>query len=122
MEYIHRLGRTACGEGGKGNAIHFLIPEELQFIHYLNLCFSILLKTTTGNAGSDKHDGFYDVRTNYNYTEPTLPGIVGLVAALVALSCNKSTSIDKNTISSAAPLMFPKPSATTSSTMETIRA
>ncbi|TKY73243.1 DEAD-box ATP-dependent RNA helicase 27 [Spatholobus suberectus] len=34
-EYIHRVGRTARGEGGKGNALLFLIPEELQFLHYL---------------------------------------------------------------------------------------
>ncbi|VVB14828.1 unnamed protein product [Arabis nemorensis] len=29
-------------------------------------------------AGPDKHDGFHDVRTNYNYTEPTLAGNAGL--------------------------------------------
>ncbi|KAE8010170.1 hypothetical protein FH972_006560 [Carpinus fangiana] len=34
-EYIHRVGRTARGEGAKGNALLFLIPEELQFIRYL---------------------------------------------------------------------------------------
>ncbi|KAK7354318.1 hypothetical protein VNO80_19777 [Phaseolus coccineus] len=34
-EYIHRVGRTARGEGGKGNALLFLIPEELKFLHYL---------------------------------------------------------------------------------------
>ncbi|XP_061364660.1 DEAD-box ATP-dependent RNA helicase 27-like [Gastrolobium bilobum] len=34
-EYIHRVGRTARGEGGKGNALLFLIPEELRFLHYL---------------------------------------------------------------------------------------
>ncbi|BFG32998.1 hypothetical protein CerSpe_192720 [Prunus speciosa] len=34
-EYIHRVGRTARGEGGKGKALLFLIPEELQFIRYL---------------------------------------------------------------------------------------
>ncbi|KAH1132300.1 hypothetical protein GLYMA_05G014800v4 [Glycine max] len=34
-EYIHRVGRTARGEGGKGNALLFLIPEELQFLCYL---------------------------------------------------------------------------------------
>ncbi|OAY78474.1 Endoglucanase 21, partial [Ananas comosus] len=33
-------------------------------------------------AGPDRHDGFRDVRTNYNYTEPTLAGNAGLVAAL----------------------------------------
>ncbi|KAK7411267.1 hypothetical protein VNO78_02700 [Psophocarpus tetragonolobus] len=36
-EYIHRVGRTARGEGGKGNALLFLIPEELQFLHYLKV-------------------------------------------------------------------------------------
>ncbi|KAL8141858.1 hypothetical protein V2J09_014890, partial [Rumex salicifolius] len=34
-EYIHRVGRTARGEGAKGNALLFLIPEELQFLSYL---------------------------------------------------------------------------------------
>ncbi|XP_068663475.1 DEAD-box ATP-dependent RNA helicase 27-like isoform X2 [Aristolochia californica] len=34
-EYIHRVGRTARGEGGKGRAFLFLMPEELQFLQYL---------------------------------------------------------------------------------------
>ncbi|KAI4344034.1 hypothetical protein L6164_011311 [Bauhinia variegata] len=34
-EYIHRVGRTARGEVGNGNALLFLIPEELQFLRYL---------------------------------------------------------------------------------------
>lgn len=34
-EYIHRVGRTARGEGAQGNALLFLIPEELQFLRYL---------------------------------------------------------------------------------------
>ncbi|RAL53391.1 hypothetical protein DM860_007063 [Cuscuta australis] len=34
-EYIHRVGRTARGEGAKGNALLFLIPEELMFLSYL---------------------------------------------------------------------------------------
>lgn len=60
-------------------------------------------------AGPDKFDGFHDVRTNYNYTEPTLAGNAGLVAALIALSGEKSGGIDKNTIFSAVPPMFPTP-------------
>uniref|UniRef100_A0A7N0RFR4 Endoglucanase n=1 Tax=Kalanchoe fedtschenkoi TaxID=63787 RepID=A0A7N0RFR4_KALFE len=60
-------------------------------------------------AGPDKHDGFRDVRSNYNYTEPTIAGNAGLVAALVALSGDKSFGIDKNTIFSAVPPMFPTP-------------
>jgi endoglucanase len=59
-------------------------------------------------AGPDRHDGFKDVRTNYNYTEPTLAGNAGLVAALVSLS-GVRTGIDKNTIFSAVPPMFPTP-------------
>lgn len=42
QEYIHRVGRTARGEGGKGNALLFLIPEELQFLRYLKVSFSHL--------------------------------------------------------------------------------
>ncbi|KAL0911572.1 hypothetical protein M5K25_019722 [Dendrobium thyrsiflorum] len=59
-------------------------------------------------AGPDRHDGFHDVRTNYNYTEPTLAGNAGLVAALVALS-GEGNGVDKNTIFSAVPPMFPSP-------------
>ncbi|KAK9750145.1 hypothetical protein RND81_02G176500 [Saponaria officinalis] len=60
-------------------------------------------------AGPDRHDGFHDIRMNYNYTEPTLAGNAGLVAALVALSGDKSIGIDKNTIFSAVPPLFPNP-------------
>ncbi|KAG6418772.1 hypothetical protein SASPL_120977 [Salvia splendens] len=34
-EYVHRVGRTARGAGAKGNALLFLIPEELGFLKYL---------------------------------------------------------------------------------------
>eukprot|EP01126_Amoeba_proteus_P036730 TRINITY_DN374_c0_g1_i2.p1 TRINITY_DN374_c0_g1~~TRINITY_DN374_c0_g1_i2.p1 ORF type:complete len:524 (-),score=109.98 TRINITY_DN374_c0_g1_i2:432-2003(-) len=34
-EYIHRVGRTARGLGGKGRALLFLLPSELQFLKYL---------------------------------------------------------------------------------------
>ncbi|ESQ54907.1 hypothetical protein EUTSA_v10024681mg [Eutrema salsugineum] len=59
-------------------------------------------------AGPNKYDGFHDVRANYNYTEPTLAGNAGLVAALVALSGGKTVGgIDKNTIFSAVPPLNP---------------
>ena len=35
QEYIHRVGRTARGEGGTGNAIILLRPEEMGFLLYL---------------------------------------------------------------------------------------
>ncbi|XP_010547561.1 PREDICTED: DEAD-box ATP-dependent RNA helicase 27 [Tarenaya hassleriana] len=34
-EYIHRVGRTARGEEGKGKALLVLTPEEMQFVRYL---------------------------------------------------------------------------------------
>lgn len=34
-EYIHRVGRTARGAGGKGKALMFLMPEEVGFLRYL---------------------------------------------------------------------------------------
>lgn len=34
-EYIHRVGRTARGEGSKGHALLILRPEELGFLRYL---------------------------------------------------------------------------------------
>jgi ATP-dependent RNA helicase DDX18/HAS1 len=34
-EYIHRVGRTARGAHGKGEALLFLMPEELGFLRYL---------------------------------------------------------------------------------------
>lgn len=60
-------------------------------------------------AGPDRHDKFHDVRTNYNYTEPNLVGNAGLVATLIALSGERGAGIDKNTIFSAIPPMFPTP-------------
>jgi ATP-dependent RNA helicase DDX18/HAS1 len=34
-DYIHRVGRTARGQGGKGHALLFLTPQELGFLKYL---------------------------------------------------------------------------------------
>ncbi|KAK9875059.1 hypothetical protein WA026_005859 [Henosepilachna vigintioctopunctata] len=34
-EYIHRVGRTARGEGGSGHAVLILRPEETDFLWYL---------------------------------------------------------------------------------------
>ncbi|XP_020680103.1 endoglucanase 12 [Dendrobium catenatum] len=59
-------------------------------------------------GGPDKFDGFSDVRTNYNYTEPTMAGNAGLVAALISLtSTGGGLGIDKNSIFSALPPLFP---------------
>ncbi|KAJ1403397.1 Six-hairpin glycosidase superfamily [Sesbania bispinosa] len=37
-------------------------------------------------GGPDRFDQFHDSRNNYNYTEPTLAGNAGLVAALISLT------------------------------------
>ncbi|KAG2328382.1 hypothetical protein Bca52824_011110 [Brassica carinata] len=54
-------------------------------------------------AGPDKKDGFHDVRVKHNYTQATLVGNSGLVAALVATSRGGGV-FDKNTIFSAISL------------------
>ncbi|XP_050205173.1 endoglucanase 7 [Mercurialis annua] len=59
-------------------------------------------------GGPDRFDNFHDVRTNFNFTEPTLAGNAGLVAALVSLTSSGGLGIDKNTIFSAVPPLYPR--------------
>lgn len=59
-------------------------------------------------GGPDRFDKFHDVRTNPNYTEPTLAGNAGLVTALVSLTTTAGFGIDKNTIFSGIPPLGPK--------------
>ncbi|XP_059628589.1 endoglucanase 12 [Cornus florida] len=58
-------------------------------------------------GGPDGFDRFRDVRSNYSQTEPTMAGNAGLVAALVSLTSSGGYGIDKNTIFSAIPPMYP---------------
>ncbi|XP_015057271.1 endoglucanase 12 [Solanum pennellii] len=58
-------------------------------------------------GGPDKFDKFKDLRTNFSYTEPTLAGNAGLVAALVSLTGTGGYGIDKNIIFSAVPPLYP---------------
>ncbi|EFJ38621.1 hypothetical protein SELMODRAFT_75214 [Selaginella moellendorffii] len=60
-------------------------------------------------GGPDPKDRFQDKRGNYNFTEPTIAGNAGLVAALIALSGKDDAGIDAMTIFSAIPPMFPAP-------------
>jgi hypothetical protein len=57
--------------------------------------------------GPDRFDGFIDSRNNYSYTEPTMAGNAGLVAALISLTGTGGKGIDKNTIFSAVPPLYP---------------
>ncbi|PAV85396.1 hypothetical protein WR25_09831 [Diploscapter pachys] len=41
-EYIHRVGRTARGKDGRGNALLILQPEELGFLRYLRAAKVVL--------------------------------------------------------------------------------
>ncbi|XP_061355372.1 endoglucanase 12-like [Gastrolobium bilobum] len=59
-------------------------------------------------GGPDRFDQFHDSRSNYNYTEPTLAGNAGLVAALISLTSTTGSGIDKNTIFSAIPPLGPQ--------------
>ncbi|KAI3960872.1 hypothetical protein MKW92_014831 [Papaver armeniacum] len=43
-EYIHRVGRTARGEGTEGHALLFLLPEQTPFLKYLKIAKVTLKK------------------------------------------------------------------------------
>ncbi|KAI8555974.1 hypothetical protein RHMOL_Rhmol05G0217200 [Rhododendron molle] len=58
-------------------------------------------------GGPDHSDKFKDLRNNYTYSEPTMAGNAGLVAALVSLTSSGGYGIDKNTIFSAVPPLYP---------------
>ncbi|KAJ6312026.1 hypothetical protein OIU77_013722 [Salix suchowensis] len=58
-------------------------------------------------GGPDRFDRFRDVRTNGNFTEPTLAGNAGLVAALSSMTGSGGIGIDKNTMFSAVPPLYP---------------
>ncbi|KAH7670842.1 Glycoside hydrolase family 9 protein [Dioscorea alata] len=58
-------------------------------------------------GGPDRHDGFSDVRSKFGYTEPTMAGNAGLVAALISMTNADGGGIDKNTIFSAVPPLYP---------------
>ncbi|KAG6391021.1 hypothetical protein SASPL_148767 [Salvia splendens] len=58
-------------------------------------------------AGPYPADEFKDVRTNQTYTEPTLAGNAGLVAALVSLTTGGGVGVDKNSIFAGVPLLYP---------------
>ncbi|KAK7393780.1 hypothetical protein VNO78_22344 [Psophocarpus tetragonolobus] len=59
-------------------------------------------------GGPDRFDKFHDSRKNYNFTEPTLAGNAGLVAALISLTSSTGSGIDRNTIFSAIPPLGPQ--------------
>lgn len=57
-------------------------------------------------GGPDSFDQFKDVRANYSYTEPTLAGNAGLVAALVSLTSSGGVGVDKNSIFAGVPPLY----------------
>ncbi|PUZ47830.1 hypothetical protein GQ55_7G197600 [Panicum hallii var. hallii] len=62
-------------------------------------------------GGPDRHDRFNDSRMAFGQTEPTLVGNAGLVAALVAVTSSGRgvgvSAVDKNSMFSAVPPIFP---------------
>ncbi|KAL7253502.1 hypothetical protein ACSBR1_007939 [Camellia fascicularis] len=58
-------------------------------------------------GGPDRFDRFQDIRTNFSYTQPTMAGNAGLVAALVSLTASGGYGIHKNTMFSAVPPLYP---------------
>ena len=52
QEYIHRVGRTARGNEGRGHALLLLLPEELAFLRYLKQakvnCLNVVIACVAG--------------------------------------------------------------------------
>lgn len=57
-------------------------------------------------AGPYPGDEFKDIRSNFTYTEPTLAGNAGLVAALVSLTTSGGVGVDKNSIFAGVPPLY----------------
>ena len=96
--HVHHRGASTPRDGR-----HYLCIEGRKWLHNGKKNPNNI--TGAMVAGPDHGDGFSDVRTNMNYTEPTLAGNAGLVAALVSLTSSGGGVIDKNTIfSSVSPL------------------
>ena len=51
QEYIHRVGRTARGNEGRGHALLLLLPEELAFLRYLKQAKVSGTKQSFGKKG-----------------------------------------------------------------------
>lgn len=58
-------------------------------------------------GGPDGFDEFYDMRKYYKYTEPSLAGNAGLVAALISLTASGGNLVDKNTMFTVIPPFSP---------------
>ncbi|GJM96956.1 hypothetical protein PR202_ga13840 [Eleusine coracana subsp. coracana] len=69
-DYIHRVGRTARGDKGKGSALLFLLPQELRFLIYLKAA----RVTLTEYEFSQKHvpnlQSHLDVAASFCFTNP----------------------------------------------------
>ncbi|KAF5482304.1 hypothetical protein F2P56_002886 [Juglans regia] len=63
-------------------------------------------------GGPDEFDQFEDMRSSDDYTEPTMAGNAGLVAALVSLTNTFGNGVDVNTIFSALPPLISRLSPT----------
>ncbi|XP_074319157.1 endoglucanase 12-like [Silene latifolia] len=58
-------------------------------------------------GGPGKSDKFLDDRKNSRYTEPTLAGNAGLVAALISLTSTAGPAVDRNLMFSGVPPLYP---------------
>ncbi|EHA8587680.1 endoglucanase 12 [Cocos nucifera] len=87
------------------NGVKYSCTGGLKWLHAKSPNPNVINGAMVG--GPDRSDGFVDVRKDYGYTEPTLAGNAGLVAALVSLTSSGGAGVDKNTIFSAVPPLFP---------------
>ncbi|KAI3976170.1 hypothetical protein MKX01_022092 [Papaver californicum] len=99
-KHVHHRGASIPSDGHKYSCTEGLKWRDTHNSNPHNITGAMV-------GGPDRFDGFHDVRTNYNYTEPTLAGNAGLVAALVSLTTSGGSVIDKNTMFSGVPPLYP---------------
>ncbi|XP_051119829.1 endoglucanase 12 [Andrographis paniculata] len=87
------------------NSVKYSCKDGFQWLNSRKPNPNTIIGAMVG--GPDRFDHFKDLRRNHSYTEPTLAGNAGLVAALVSLTSYGGVGVDRNTIFSAVPPLYP---------------
>uniref|UniRef100_A0A0E0E2K6 ATP-dependent RNA helicase n=1 Tax=Oryza meridionalis TaxID=40149 RepID=A0A0E0E2K6_9ORYZ len=69
-DYIHRVGRTARGDNGKGSAILFLLPKELQLLIHLKAANISVSEYVFRQELVPKLQPYLSVAASFCFSEP----------------------------------------------------
>eukprot|EP00246_Nothoceros_aenigmaticus_P007880 TRINITY_DN220_c0_g1_i1.p1 TRINITY_DN220_c0_g1~~TRINITY_DN220_c0_g1_i1.p1 ORF type:complete len:637 (+),score=97.03 TRINITY_DN220_c0_g1_i1:310-2220(+) len=112
VQVHHRGASLPTRKDGKLYTCHGPDLDGWAYYNTTTPNHNIIYGALVGGPRNSTDDRFKDDRTDYMATEPTLHGNAGLVAALIGLSQVNSPNtpkLDRNTIFSAIPPMYPAP-------------